>query len=598
MEENEKIDFKGFAEFEDEPEYHEDERHHEDTHARSGESVSSPERARHLKRGGAPRVPAWAVLAIVEIVVAAALLCCARFITMPHPLWLALNVLAVAVGLLPVAMRTVRFLARETTQYQSLIMLLAVFLLAASGRFAEAASAAIIYNILMTLFEMLSGRESERTEAALEQLANGQDVRAQRLSAVLKEASSGRISAAVKLGELENYALLAALVLAFIFGGVVPLIDGREFSKWIPRAVVPLIACTAVSDPAVTAAYLKATRISFGNGVYFSGMNALSAASEISSIFFNKTGTLTRGRFEVVNVDPVKVSREELLYLASYADAFSDHPIAEATLRASGVEVDRSRIIRHQRGSGYGSIVKLASGEIIAAGNADLMERLGVRGDFLVGGDTSVFVSVGRTYIGRIDYEDAMRPDAVAAVSALRRAGVANIALMTGDNALSASTIGRRAGISEIYSDCQPEDKLARLQYVLDTQERDDRLAYVTGAGRDMELLELANISIVMGISDDVTDTFPDVVIDSDDLGKLPIFISAAKQVRRSIGQNFIILALLRTLTAVLGVFSVVGAVPAAVLMGAAGFCTVLNTRVGDKKPERDLKSILEAKRR
>ncbi len=545
---------------------------------------------------GQMKLPPWVILTLMQCGAAGLLLLLARFVKLPRPVWLAFSSAAAGIGLAPLVMRSLKFFFKGGHS-EPVIMLSGAFLLAASGKFAAAVICAIIYNAAVTIFEGYSDREFRRITDALSKEAAGEDIRAHRLRNTLREASTGRISGAVRFTELDNKLLLAAIAVTVLFGGLVPLVAGREFSKWVPRAVTALLVCTAFFDSSIRMAYLRAIKVMFEGGVYPAGTNALSASSEISSIVFNKTGTLTVGRFEVVNMDPVRVTPEELLYLASYADAYSDHPIAQATLRRSGVEVDKSRIVRHQRGPGFGSIVQLDSGQVICAGNIELMERLGVKGDFLIGGDTSVFVSVGRTYVGRIDYEDTLRPEAVGAVSALRRSGVANIALMTGDNAISATSVGRKAGISEIYSDCQPSDKLARLQYILATQERGDRLAYVTSAGKDRELLELANLSVVLGTEEDITADFPDVVVDPGDLAKIPLFVAAAKDVRRSLVTNLAVTGAVRALMLILGLAGVMGPVPVVIIMQLLEFGAFLNTRVGGHAPQRDLKSILSSTR-
>ena len=201
----------------------------------------------------------------------------------------------------------------------------------------------------------------------------------------------------------------------------------------------------------------------------------------------------------ISGVYPIRLSDNQLLYLAAYAEAYSQHPLAAAIKSYAGVNVDMSRLERHREEKGSGNIVQLQGGIIVAVGNLELMERLGVKGDISPSPITSVYVAVGKTYVGRIDFEDHTKAGTREAVSKLRKEGISSVALITGDNTLSATRLGKEVGINEVYADCLPRDKYERIQYIAANQEPDDKLGIITWSESDIEAAPLADLRIILG---------------------------------------------------------------------------------------------------
>ena len=342
---------------------------------------------------------------------------------------------------------------------------------------------------------------------------------------------------------------------ALIIGIAVPLIGGLSFPVWIHRALVLLVvSCPCAIVISVPLTYFAGIGGASRRGILFKNANSIDATAKLTAVFFDKTGTLTTGHFSVTNVEPVRISRDELLYLASHAEAFSTHPIARSIIEYSGVQVESSRIISSHEEKGKGCIAKLGSGQEIAAGNIELMESFGVQDILESTAATSVYVAVDKTYVGRIDLEDTVKDDAAEAVSELRRLGVANIALMTGDNALSATKAGKAVDITEIYSDCLPQDKSERLEYILNTKEDDDMIAFAGDGINDVPVLALADVGIAMGgLGSDSAIEISDVVIMNDKPSLVPEAMRISQKVRRIATQNISFALGVKTLAMVLG---------------------------------------------
>lgn len=527
-------------------------------------------------------VKALGLLAVVTL--AAVLVCVAVRFHITGAARVVLLAGGIALSCVPMAVMSLDILRDRDRIPAPLLMALAVILLAVSGDMIEALVAAVFYDLFEAAMGFFFRRELGLLESRLREKSGEVDKPlSQRIEAILREVSYRRVRPIVSMRALEKFVVFGVLALTLVISVIVPLVDGMNFGKWAGRGGALLAVCVFSGEAGVLMTFLNAAYTAAQDGIYYSGSAAITAATQVTSVLFNKSGTLTDGNYKVVNVDPVRLSNEQLLYLAVCAGAWSDHPLAKAIRAHAGIEPDRSRFTHHTEREGYGSMVSLEGGQIVAAGNIEFMEELGVRGDMYIPGETCVFVAVGRTCVGRIDLADELKADAVTVVHELRRLKVANVALMTGDNALNATNTGRRLGIAEVYSDCRPKDKVERLQYILDSQERDDRLMAVSCSGRDKEILEMANLSATLGMGDDVTDAYPDIVMTSGKLSDLTRAIHISKRVRTNLTASFAAASLTRVLCVILALAGVLKLWGVTALMMAAGLVTFLISLFGEK---------------
>ncbi|MGM9522100.1 MAG: HAD-IC family P-type ATPase [Oscillospiraceae bacterium] len=358
--------------------------------------------------------------------------------------------------------------------------------------------------------------------------------KAERLNNLRDDINGFHFNEALFISKLIYIASCSILAVAVALCIIPPLFDGMSFGKWIGRAVCVAAAGTVCELTGISIlTCISGILDAFQNKIYFRSIDLFFFSASITSVLFNKTGIITTGEFEVSGIYPVRISEDELLFLASYAEAYSSHPLAGAILRYSGINVDKERILRRKEELGMGSVIQLVGSQIIAAGNIEFMEKLGVSGNFSPSGTTSVYIAVNKIYVGRIDFLDNIRHDAESTVQKLKKLGVANIAIMTGDSTTVATKVGRQIGISEIYADYQPQDKVNRMQYILDTQEPDDKLANIGDGVHDAELLALSDIGVVLGNDDGSVDA--DVIIDSHELSFIPEMIRIPQKVRKTL---------------------------------------------------------------
>ena len=547
------------------------------------ERPARPKRERRAR--SVPEVPVETLALLGILAVAAVLAGVAVAAKLEDTAWRVVMTLSLIVACVPMALDGLDILSDRGRIPPSLVMIAACAVLALCGGVVEAVIAAIIFNLLGAVLDAFTGHELrlvyDRLEAAMGELEENER---KRVDNQLREIAGKRLKPIVLERTLDRFLLLGLLGLGVVIGGIVPLISDAGFAVWIGRAAALLAVGIYCGETAAVMNALNGADSCVSLGIFFSGAGTQAAAAQITSVLFSLSGTLTDGNYQVAGTDPVRLSEDQLLYLAAYAGAWSDHPLHAAVRRRAGFTPDRTRVERHREKPGYGTLVMLDGQSIVAAGNIDFMEELGVKGDFYMPGKTCLFVAVGKTLVGRVDFVDDVRPDAAAAVKALRGEGVANVALMTGDNALSATTLGRGIGITEVYSDCRPGDKLSRLQYILDSQEPDDRLAFVSAGGGDRELLELANVGVGMGKVNEESDVFPDLVIASGKLATLPAAIGVARALRRNSRLSFLISAAVRLLCAILAVTGVLSLWSIATVMLLLEAALFFNTRVPDER--------------
>ena len=475
----------------------------------------------------------------------------------PALLSLALRITALGAGLWSTVFSAYK--ERQNKEYlaRCLILVICAVVTAAADDFIAAAFAAYVFSALnlalVWYYSTRHGALDEDTENIAEksEKQGGHDC----LAYIQRDVEELHFKEARKVTKLQQLYVLGVIAAAAIVSLVPPLFDSMSFGKWAARAAA--FAGTAVLCELTTVcvlACLNGTLTAFRERIFYRSIDVFFKSASISSVVFNKTGIITDSTFKISCVNPVRINTRELLFLAAYAEAYSSHPLARAILEASGITPDGERIDRHSEERGMGSLVLLDGSQIVSAGSIEFMEKLGVKGDFEVSGTTSVYVAVGKTYVGRIDFENEVNPAAAEAVSRLKKRNVSNIAMMTGDNTLSATHAGRQVGISEIYADYRPVDKRERIQYLLETQEPDDVLAYVGDGYHDEELLALADVGVAFGH----TDAESDVIISSDDILLVPEMVRIPQVVGSRIRNASLAVAAVDALLAVLCLCGVV----------------------------------------
>ena len=323
----------------------------------------------------------------------------------------------------------------------------------------------------------------------------------------------------------------SALALAII-PPVIRLVGGMDgqWEQWIYRALTFLVtSCPCALVVSIPLSFFAGIGGASHEGVLVKGSNYLETLSQTKYVVFDKTGTMTQGVFEVAGIHHNTISQEDVLEYAALAECASSHPISKSLQRAYGKLIDRSRVTDIEEISGNGVTAKV-DGKNVAAGNAKLMERLGV--DYIdchsVG--TIVHVAVDGKYAGHILICDMIKPHAKEAIQALRKSGIKKTIMLTGDSKRIADQVAADLGIDEVYSELLPGDKVSKVEELLAAKTEKEKLAFVGDGINDAPVLSRADIGIAMGaLGSDAAIEAADIVLMDDD----PLKISKAIHISR-----------------------------------------------------------------
>lgn len=352
-----------------------------------------------------------------------------------------------------------------------------------------------------------------------------------------------------------------AVVLLAAFIATLPplLIPGASFADWVYRALTFLvISCPCALVISVPLSFFGGIGGASRAGILVKGGNYLEALAKAETVAIDKTGTLTKGVFSVQKIVPRGVTELELLELAAHAEIYSTHPIAQSLRQAYGAEPDGARVSDVEEVPGCG-VTAMVDGRRIAAGNARLMARLGVdHYDASAEPGTVVYVAEGGRYIGYIMIADALKGDATAAVDGLRKAGVKNIVMLTGDAQNIAERVATRLGIARVRAELLPDQKVSAVEELMGELSASGRLVFVGDGINDAPVLARADVGVAMGgLGSDAAIEAADVVIMNDEPSKLAVVIKIARRTMRVAGQNILFSLGVKGLILLLGALGV-----------------------------------------
>ncbi|MDR1537582.1 MAG: cadmium-translocating P-type ATPase [Clostridiales bacterium] len=334
----------------------------------------------------------------------------------------------------------------------------------------------------------------------------------------------------------------AVVFLAAAIALVPPLLLGGGFSEWISRALVFLVvSCPCALIVSVPLSFFSGIGACSKKGILIKGGNHLQALAEIDTVVFDKTGTLTKGLFKVTKAAPeAPYSEDYLLEQAYLAESNSIHPIAKSiaqALKARGGGFGDVRIDEFREISGKG-VEAVAGGRRIIAGSASWMEENG----YLPAKDDSfgtlVHVAADGEYIGHLVISDEMKKDSAEAVRELKRLGIGNIAMLTGDRSEAAKKASEQLGIEKAYSELLPHEKVEKLESIY-AESPGAKVLFAGDGINDAPILAMANVGCAMGgVGSDAAVEAADVVIMNDEPSKIPLAIRTARNTMKIVRQN------------------------------------------------------------
>lgn len=343
---------------------------------------------------------------------------------------------------------------------------------------------------------------------------------------------------------------ILALSVAIIPSITIGLSKGEwQWSEWVYRAISFLVvSCPCAIVISVPLTFFGGIGAASRNGILMKGSSSVEALSRIKTAVFDKTGTLTKGIFAVSEICPAdaSISKDALIALAAHAEAKSNHPVAKSLGAAhSGECCKRQNLSDAEEIAGQGIKVNL-NGNIVLAGNETLLKENKVlnfdSGAAKEKAGTIIHIAENGKYLGFIVISDQIKDDAKTAVKNLKKTGVSKIVMLTGDSGKAAEKAASQLGITEVFSELLPQDKVSKIEILLEELKNSNGKVAFAGDGiNDAPVLARADVGIAMGaLGSDAAIESADVVIMTDEPSKVADSIKISKKTMSIVRQNIV----------------------------------------------------------
>ena len=343
-------------------------------------------------------------------------------------------------------------------------------------------------------------------------------------------------------------ALVPPLVRLFAMGA------DAQWDDWIYRALVFLvISCPCALVISIPLSFFAGIGGASKVGILVKGSNYLEALSQTSTLVMDKTGTLTQGVFEVTAVHHNTIDENRLLELAALAESASSHPISKSLQKAYGKAIVRNRVTNIRELAGKGVVASVDEQEV-AVGNEKLMTELGIEFIACRSIGTIVHIAVNGNYCGHIVIADQLKPNAIKAIDAVRKAGVNKVVMLTGDRKSVALAVASQLGVDEVHCELMPSDKVSAVEKLLAQRTGSGKLAFVGDGINDAPVLSRADIGIAMGaMGSDAAIEAADIVLMDDDPLKIAKGIKISRKCLRIVKENIWLAIGIKVLCLLLG---------------------------------------------
>lgn len=419
----------------------------------------------------------------------------------------------------------------------------------------------------------LTGESMPRTVAAGEEVLSGfvnltgvvevavtkqfSDSTVVKILDLVENASSRKAPTETFISKFARIYTPVVVVIAVLLAVLPPLLMGASFNEWLYRASIFLvISCPCALVVSIPVGFFGGIGSASRKGILVKGSNFLEALNDVAYVVMDKTGTLTKGKFEVTAIHPTEGwTKEQLLEQAAQAEYYSNHPIAKSVQVAYGQTIDPNTIEDYHEEAGYGITVKIA-GQSVLVGNRQLMADNHIAVSDHSAGGTMIYVAVDGQYAGVIVIGDQMKDDAKTTVQQLKAAGVRQITMLTGDSKTVADQVGQALGIDEVYAELLPQDKVAQIEAIMERKTAKEKVVFIGDGINDTPVLARADIGIAMGgLGSDAAIEAADIVIMDDQPSKVATAIQVAKDTRKIVWQNIIFAMAVKGLFLMLGAF-------------------------------------------
>lgn len=368
-----------------------------------------------------------------------------------------------------------------------------------------------------------------------------EDSTVSRILELVEDAASEKAPMENFITRFARYYTPIVCLLALLIAIIPPFFTGFVWADWVQRALIFLVvSCPCALVISVPLSFFGGIGGASKRGILIKGSNYLEALSHVKTILFDKTGTITKGAFSVSKIEPIGMSREELLRIAAMAEAYSNHPIALSIRKEHEAPLDLDRVSETTEIAGQG-VRCVIDGQVVLAGNARLMEANGITAAMNETKTTVLHVAIDGEYRGSIEVEDTIKEDSVEAIQRIKELGVAHTVMLTGDREEVAAHIAHEAGLDEYHAGLLPEGKIDFLRSYLDEAPKGEKVAFVGDGINDAPALIRSDVGIAMGaMGSDAAIEAADIVFMDDKLSRLADGIGISRKTMRIVYQNIV----------------------------------------------------------
>ncbi len=358
---------------------------------------------------------------------------------------------------------------------------------------------------------------------------------------LVENASSRKSKSENFISKFAKYYTPIVVIIAILLAFIPPIVLDTNFKTWIYRALSFLVvSCPCALVISIPLSFFGGIGASSKIGVLVKGSNYLEALANTEIVVCDKTGTLTEGIFKVQKVNAIDYSKEDLLKYTSYAENYSNHPIALSIKEAYGKDINEKLVTKTKEIKGKGVIAKVDSKEVLV-GNEKLMEEYNI--DYKKSNDvgTVIYIAIDKKYAGSIIISDKIKDDAYKAVKEFRKNNVKKIIMLTGDREEISKKVSKELKLDNYYAELLPQDKVKKVENLMKEKSIEGKLVFIGDGINDAPVLALSDIGVAMGgLGSDAAIEAADIVIMTDEPSKLASAIKISKKTMQIVKENII----------------------------------------------------------
>ena len=376
---------------------------------------------------------------------------------------------------------------------------------------------------------------------------------------LVENASSKKSKSENFISKFAKYYTPAVVIMALILAILPPLIlQNGDFLNWIYRALTFLVvSCPCALVISIPLGFFGGIGGASKVGILVKGSNYLEVLAKTEIAVFDKTGTLTKGSFEVQKVEPIGITREDLIKYATYAECYSNHPISVSLKKEYGKELNTNLVEETKEVAGLGILAKIEGNEVLV-GNEKLMNEKQIKYEKCDEIGTILYIAINNIFSGYIVIADKIKEDSKTMIQQLKKSGVKETVMLTGDQKNVGESVAKELGIDKVYTELLPDGKVEKVEELLKQKTEKGKLIFVGDGINDAPVLAMADVGIAMGgLGSDAAIEAADVVIMTDEPSKIINAIKISKKTLKIVKQNIIFAIAVKVIVLILSAMGI-----------------------------------------